>query len=157
VTSGPVKLKALKEFRPEIVQGADLANLKQTISHAIAYHAYELYEARGHSHGHDLEDWFHAETDLTQPVAVEAKDSGDRLTLHAEMPRFSAQEVKIGVEPRRVLIWGSLERTQPPTDPAVHPQVLRTVDLPAEVDPTRAQATLKDGVLDVSLPKATGR
>lgn len=158
MTSGQVKLKPQKEVRPEIVQGADLANLKQSISHAIAYHAYELYESRGRSHGHDLEDWFHAEADVTQPVPVEVRESSDRLTLSAQMPGFGAGDVKIGIEPRRVLIWGNIERpSQSPAGLTAHPQVLRTVDLPTDVDPTRAEASLKDGLLDISLPKATQR
>jgi Protein of unknown function (DUF2934) len=31
---------------------------------AIARRAYELYESRGGEHGHDLEDWLQAETEV---------------------------------------------------------------------------------------------
>lgn len=30
----------------------------------IAQRAYELYEQRGHAHGHDLEDWLEAEQQI---------------------------------------------------------------------------------------------
>ncbi len=30
----------------------------------IAQRAYELYEQRGHTHGHDLEDWLEAERQI---------------------------------------------------------------------------------------------
>jgi len=30
----------------------------------IAHRAYELYEQRGHRHGHDLEDWLEAERQI---------------------------------------------------------------------------------------------
>ncbi len=33
---------------------------------AIARRAYELYEARGRTDGHDLEDWLNAELELRQ-------------------------------------------------------------------------------------------
>jgi len=141
--------------RPEVVEGAKLADLKQAISHAIAYRAYEMYEAHGHTHGHDLEDWFHAEKDLTRPVSVEVHESSDRLTLRAQMPGFDADKVKIGIEPRRVLIWATAGHVvQLPTGDVLPPEVLRTVDLPADIDPSRAQATLRDGILEVSLPRA---
>lgn len=32
---------------------------------AIAQRSYELYLARGGTHGHDVEDWLQAETELT--------------------------------------------------------------------------------------------
>jgi HSP20 family molecular chaperone IbpA len=158
--NGPAKSKSAtaEPGRPEIVEGAKLADLKQAISHAIAYRAYEMYEAHGRSHGHDLEDWFHAELDLTRPIPVEVHESSDRLTLRAAMSGFDADSVKVGVEPRRVLIWATAGHVvQAPSGDLLPPEVLRTVDLPAEVDPTRAEATLKDGVLDVSLPRAARR
>jgi HSP20 family protein len=149
--SGPPS-PASEVERPEIIVGAGLANLKQSISHAIAYHAYELYETRGGGHGNDLEDWFHAEADFTRPIPVEVGEAGDQLILRAQIPGFSAGEVKIGVEPRRVLIWGSGEPSPPPeTADARRSPVLRTVDLPQEVDPAGAQATLRDCVLEISL------
>ena len=33
-------------------------------------------------------------------------------------------------------------------------QILRTIDLPADVDTSKASATLKNGVLTIDLPKA---
>lgn len=143
---------------PEIVEGAKLADLKQAISHAIAYRAYEMYEAHGRTHGHDLEDWFHAEKDLTRPVSVEVHESTDRLTLRAQMPGFDADNVKVGVEPRRVLVWATAgHMVQAPSGDVLPPEVLRTVDLPAEIDPSRAEATLKGAVLEISLPLAARR
>lgn len=144
--------------RPEIVRGAKLADLKQAISHAIAYRAYEMYEAHGRTHGHDLEDWFHAESDLTRPVSAEVHEWSDRLSVLAQMPGFDADSVKVGVEPRRVLIWATAgHAVQLSNGDVLPPEVLRTVDLPAVIDPSRAEAALKDGVLEISLPRATRR
>ena len=37
----------------------------------IRLRAYELYEARGHKEGHELEDWLQAESEVTtKPVAA---------------------------------------------------------------------------------------
>ncbi len=39
---------------------------------AVSHRAYELFEARGAEHGHDVQDWFEAETELlaSQPYAT---------------------------------------------------------------------------------------
>ena len=35
------------------------------LEHQICLRSYELYEARGRKDGHDLEDWLHAEEEIT--------------------------------------------------------------------------------------------
>jgi hypothetical protein len=35
------------------------------LEHQIRQRAYELYEARGREEGHELEDWFRAEEEIT--------------------------------------------------------------------------------------------
>ena len=44
----------------------------------IAARAYQLYEARGREHGHDLADWFNAEAELRQRA------------VHAAVPEYAA-------------------------------------------------------------------
>ncbi len=67
---------------PEIVSGEGLGDFASKIQEAIAHRAYELFEARGYQDGHDLEDWFRAESELLHPVKVktwesEREDRGD--------------------------------------------------------------------------------
>ena len=38
----------------------------QELVHQIRQRAYELYEGRGRKDGHELEDWFRAEAEITQ-------------------------------------------------------------------------------------------
>jgi hypothetical protein len=38
---------------------------EETSEEQIRRRAYELYEARGDGNGHDLEDWFEAESEIT--------------------------------------------------------------------------------------------
>ena len=45
----------------------ELDGLAIELSHEeIANRAYQLYEARGGEHGHDLQDWFQAERELRE-------------------------------------------------------------------------------------------
>ena len=60
-TSAPKVSRARKSDEPATVEtaGADSAQ--------IAARAYERFCARGFQHGHDVEDWLAAETELTAP------------------------------------------------------------------------------------------
>ena len=41
----------------------------QQVEEVIRRRAYELYEARGYEHGHDFDDWLHAEEEVIQSKA----------------------------------------------------------------------------------------
>jgi hypothetical protein len=45
---------------------ATVTSEPQELEHQIRLRAHELYEARGRKDGHELEDWFHAEAEITQ-------------------------------------------------------------------------------------------
>ncbi len=45
----------------------------------IERRAYELYEQRGCEDGHDEEDWFAAERELSEQPAAEPSESGSRI------------------------------------------------------------------------------
>ena len=55
----------------ETPQPASTATEKK-LEDQIRRRAYELYEARGRGVGHDLEDWFQAEIDITRNVTSAA-------------------------------------------------------------------------------------
>jgi DUF2934 family protein len=44
----------------------------QSLEEQIRLRAYELHEARGHEHGHDLDDWLRAEAEITGTAAKAA-------------------------------------------------------------------------------------
>ena len=93
---------------PRIVSGEELGALASEIRDAIAHRAFELFEARGYEHGRDLEDWFRAESELVHPIKVKIEESERQVSVTAEMGDFGTEEVKIGVKPRQVIIWGEL-------------------------------------------------
>jgi Protein of unknown function (DUF2934) len=55
---------------PKLVLGGGPAG---NISEKIAARAYELYEARGCEHGHDLEDWLSAEAEIASKSQNQAE------------------------------------------------------------------------------------
>jgi HSP20 family protein len=82
------------------------------------------------------------------------------ITVRAEVPGFSTKELEINVEPRKLTIAGKHEaqeegrRGKTIYSERCAKQILRVIDLPAEVDRSKVSAILKDGILNIELPKA---
>jgi len=140
--------------------GSDLFERVRELSNSIAHRAFELFNGRGRTDGHELEDWFRAESELLHPVHLDLAESGDAFTVRAEVPGFSAKELEVGVEPHRLTISGKLESSEEHSSKKTiykeqcSNQIYRAIDLPAEVDTSKVTAVLKNGVLELSMPKA---
>jgi HSP20 family protein len=144
---------------PMIVEAKNLLEHLATVSERIAKRAYEVFESKGRQIGGDVDDWLNAELELLRPAPVEITEAGNQLTIRAEVPGFAAGDIKVSVEPRRVILSGKTEESDDAkAEKTVYTEhrsreILRTVDLPLEVDPSTASARLQDGVLLLSLAK----
>ena len=154
-------LQPAKEAAPmKLLRGSDLFDRIQDMSNSIARRAFEIFEERGRAFGHDLEDWLRAESEFLHPIHLDIAESDDAVTVRAEVPGFSAKELEVGVEPHRLTISGkretSKERTSKKTiyTEQCSSQIFRAINLPTEVDSSKVTATLKNGVLELSMPKA---
>ena|ERR1700687_1027815 len=130
------------------------------LSNKIAQRAFSMFEGNGRIHGHDLEDWLKAETEFLTPVPLELSETDTELVVRAEVPGFTEKELEIVVEPGRLFITGKTERKseekkkQTLFSEISSNEIFRTVALPAEIDPEKASAALKNGVLEISMHKA---
>jgi HSP20 family protein len=126
---------------------------------AISRRAFELFESNGRIFGHDVEDWFKAESEVLHPVHINITETGEAVEVKAEVPGFNEKELEISVEPRRLTILGRRETSKEEKEGKIvysetcSNQVFRVVDLPAEVVADKAEATLKDGMLQLAMPK----
>jgi len=131
----------------------------QKISATIKHRAYDLFQARGADHGHDREDWFRAESELLTPLATKLVEADGGFTVRADVPGFSGKDVEVLVEPMRLTIHAKKqELSQQETGDSIRQEqvsneILRTVDLPKEIDPDHTTATIKNEVLEVALPR----
>jgi len=158
----PVAVQRAEEKPIAITPVENLMDRINKMSQAVTQRAYEIFEGNGRMFGHDLEDWFKAEMDLLHPVHVNIVESGDNLEVKAEVPGFSEKEIEVSIEPRRLTIIGKREtetRRGDNKDKTIYSefcsnQILRIVDLPASVDTEKTTATLKNGVLQLEMPKA---
>lgn len=128
---------------------------------SIARRAYELFESDGRQSGRELENWVRAEHEFLHPMNVEVREADGSLRVRAEVPGFDSKDLEISVEPTRLTIAGKREWTEKEKKENVvysecrSNQLFRSVSLPAEVDAEKATATLRQGILELSLPKAT--
>jgi HSP20 family protein len=145
---------------PRLVEPRTLLEHVQQTMETIRRRAYEIFESRGREDGRDLVDWFRASAELLRPVLVDLADDDGELKVTAEVPGFSAGDIELGVEPRRLVLSGTTEtRTERKTGEALRSErkaesFLHSLNLPVAVDPDRASASLRNGVLTVTLPKA---
>jgi HSP20 family protein len=126
----------------------------------IARRAFEIFESRGGSPGHDLEDWFRAESELLHPVPLNLSESSGKFIVRAEVPGFGRNDIEINVEPCCLGISGKRETKEEDENAKMirsewcADRIVRTLDLPSDVDTSKVSTTLKDGILTVHLPKA---
>ena len=139
----------------------DLRWEMQEVQLAIARRAYELFEARACEHGHDWEDWFRAESELLRPVSVSMSESDDRISVRANVFGFEENELRVSIEPRRIMILGKKEVIATETEGGKleyidwYPdQILQFIDLATDVTPEGAVVELQSGLLKFELPKA---
>jgi HSP20 family protein len=147
---------------PIFVEAEKLFEQMKEFSQSVARRAYEYFEARGGEFGHELEDWFRAESELMRRVPIEVKEADGQITVRAEVPGFAADEIKVSVEPQRLVISGKSEKTteekkeQTLISEFRSNQFCRELRLPAEVEPDKTTAAFKDGVLELAFAKADG-
>jgi HSP20 family protein len=156
-------LQRTEENKPVAIKPSKRESLSERVNEiceSIAKRAYELFDGNGRKFGHDLDDWFRAETELLRPVHLRITESGENVEVKAEVPGFNEKEIEISVEPRRLTITGKREnnkeqkRGKTVYSEGSCEQMLRIVELPATVDADKATATLKNGLLELMMPKA---
>ena len=139
-----------------------LEQRKMEIHNMIARRAFEHFEHRGPVPGHEIEDWEQAETELLiYPCRHDLRESTEAIILRAELPgSFTADQLKVSVEARRLMVSGEKEINVLYGDAkGTHAElgsqhIFRVHDLPADVDPSKATATLKGTMFEIVLPKA---
>jgi HSP20 family protein len=126
----------------------------------IGRRAYELFEADGFTHGRDHEHWVRAESEILCGMPVDITETETEFTVRAEVPGFSENDLELEVGPYSLCIAGKREETSEQAKGKMlyserqSCQVFRVLELPARVDAEQVRATLRDGVLEVTVAKA---
>jgi len=148
---------------PRFVEPQTIYNRMNELYDAISRRAFELFEGDGRIFGRDLDHWFKAEAELLHPAHVQIKESGDTVIVDAEVPGFTANELQLSLEPRRLTIRGKKQSSSEEKKGNVvysercSNELLRSVELPVEVNVSRATATLNNGILELTAPKLAAK
>ncbi len=101
-----------------------------------------------------------AEQDQQRAVlpAVDVFEDAGGITLLADMPGVARDQLELKVEGEALLIEGSVQPRTPEGLEAIYaelrvPRYRRSFTLSRELDTTRIEASLKDGVLALRIPK----
>jgi HSP20 family molecular chaperone IbpA len=143
------------EKQSVLVVEADILDKMNETDASIAQRAYEIYQSRGGGHGSDQDDWFRAEQEVLHPLAIERYVTDSALQLTAQVPGFAAKDLEVAIGHRRAVICGVHSGSnQPAANGRKDTKVMRIVELPFDVDPVLARATLQSGKLQVVLPRS---
>ena len=151
-------MKRVEEPTRPVKHGSLFGQVEDTFN-ALARRAYQIFEGNGRAFGRDLENWFQAEKELLHPVPINVTESDEAFEVKAEVPGFSEKEIEVGVEPRRMTITGKRETKKEEKKgktvcaESCSDKILRMLELPAEIETDKVTATLKNGVLELTLPK----
>lgn len=122
-----------------------LRDKMNTVAERVRARAFSLYEARGRADGSDVEDWLQAEREIASSPAAEAVDRKDRFLWRVALNGFQARDVRVTATPEALFIEAGID---------AGPQLLRRIDLPSALDIGKVTASLDQGTLQVSAPKA---
>ena len=90
--------------------------------------------------------------------AVDVFEDASGITLLADMPGVPKEQLELKVEGEALLIEGGVQPLTPDGLEAIYaelrvPRYRRSFNLSRELDTTRIEANLKDGVLSLRIPK----
>jgi HSP20 family protein len=143
-----------------VVEPRTLIDRINRVYEAVSGRAFELFEGNGGIFGREWDDWFKAEAELLHPVHIHIDETNTAFSIRAEVPGFSTKELEVSIEPQRLVISGKREskgeekKGQTICCECRSNEILRVIELPAEVNTSGVTATLNNGVLELELPKA---
>ena len=159
----PKKIETLKiePFEsPFFVEAERMFDRLAEITRETAHKAHDFFLDRGGQFGKEIDDWFRAESEILRFVPVEISESNGTVKVKADIAGFKPENVEISVNDDMLMISGKSEARSEKTEENVvysdfkSNQFFRQFALPMPVDADHAKAEMKDGMLNILLPKA---
>lgn len=148
----PVPYEEFENFPKHVEEFFDL----------IARRPFELLEKRLLLLGREFEHFWKNEPELLRPIYLKMYETVENLVVRAEVPGFTEKELNIACEPWRLIITAKKERKEEAKIEKKEEiplrtetmQLYRTIKFSVEVRPENAKATVKHGILELTLPMA---
>jgi HSP20 family protein len=145
---------------PMLVEAEKMFERFAELTRETAQKAYEFFLKRGGEFGREIDDWFKAESEVLRPVSVEITETDKQINVNAAVPGFKPEEIQISVDGNLLILSGETKaETEKEDENTVYSEwrsnrFFRQLRLPAEVNADKVKANLKDGILNLKLPKA---
>ena len=149
-------------FRPKSWNGRHLKVTRVTpeerariVRAAIAKRAFQISESRGFEPGHELADWRRAESEILRPLNCGFLVLDHSIELSTDSACFGEGEIEICIEPRRLMICGTERACTPEAVSKVAGRsIIRSLELPIEIEPSEVCARFKGRMIEMDLPRA---
>lgn len=148
------------EAFPIFVEAEKMFERLAELTRETTQRAFEFFVRRGGDFGKEFEDWFRAEAEILRPVKIEITETDKLFNVSAMVPGFKPEEIEISVKDKTLIMSGEAKaESRKEEENTVYTEwrsnrFFRQLTLPAEIDPDKVKANLKDGILSLKLPKA---
>jgi len=154
--------KSLKPIPVPYEEFESFAKHVEKFFDSMARRPFELLEKRPMLFGRELEHLWKTEPELLRTIYLKLYETEENLVVRAEVPGFTEKELSVACEPWRLVITGKKEireeaKIEKKEEMPAHlekVQIYKTIKFPVEVKPENVKATLKNGILELTLPKA---
>lgn len=159
LTTIPKSNERENDFSPVLVEAEKMLERFADVTKETARKAYEFFQRRGGELGREFDDWFKAESEILLPVTVEINETKDNFTVRAAVPGFKPEEIEVGIKDNFLILSGASRTEKKKEDENTiysewrSDRFFRRIPLSGEVDAEKVEATLKDGILKLTLPK----
>ncbi len=144
---------------PAFVEAEKLLERFAEFTRLTSQKAYEYFLSHGGSIGSHFDDWLKAEMEVLRPTPIEIKETPDNINVRAAVPGFKPEEIEISIKDALLIMSGETTAEEAREDEKTFlnewrsNHFCRQVVLPSEVETDGVEATLKDGILNLSLKK----
>ena len=147
----PVPLEEFETFPRHVEEFFDL----------VARRPFELLEKRPFPSFRELEHLWKPEPGAFRPVFLKLYETEENLVVRAEVPGYTEKELTITCEPCLVISckkeYKEEFKSEKKEEIPIHTEkalIYKAIKSPAEIKPDNVKAVLKNGILEVTLPKA---
>jgi len=135
----------------------------EALTDSIRQRALAIFQSHNGGKTSDLDDWLQAERDVVWSPASELVNGEKEFFARVAAPGFDAKDIHVAALPNALIIEGDTTHTHESTNGNVcfcefsEKKLFRRLDLPETIDPDRVTASLDNGILQVTAPKATAK
>ena len=146
------------DFLPIFVEAEKMVERFNNLNREIGQKAFERFLKHG-EFGRAFDDWLEAESEILLPVPVEITENKKQFNVRATVPGFKPEELEVSVKDNFLILSGRSEiEEEKEYENDVYSEwhsnrFFRAFPLSSEVDADKAEANLKGGVLELTLPK----